>query len=138
MTPMLAELHRAHVQRRIRLDGTPKLPPVRVKAMPPAMFRKAFIIKQIVNRVSEDFGLLPHEITGTNRCTLAVKPRFIAVYLARAITRLSLPSLGKQFGGRDHSTISNAIDRTIARACREFNFGADLAALECVMRRQSP
>ena len=38
-------------------------------------------------------------------------PRQIAMYLARKLTDFSLPEIGEQFGGRDHTTVMHAFDK---------------------------
>jgi hypothetical protein len=162
---MLAELHREHIQRRIRLGAVPLRPlpiiqlspPIAPKPRPRIEFfgpflptpkeidrpiapalRRTFIIKQIINRIASDHDISPAAIIGPNRYASLTRPRFIAIYLVRAITSLSMPEIGKRFGYRDHTTILNALKKTHRRARADFQFGSELAAIECAMRRQNP
>ncbi|MGH3496425.1 MAG: chromosomal replication initiator protein DnaA [Nocardioidaceae bacterium] len=48
------------------------------------------------------------ELCGTNRSRGLVQARQIAMYLCRELTDLSLPKIGQQFGGRDHTTVMHA------------------------------
>ncbi|MGH3504328.1 MAG: helix-turn-helix domain-containing protein, partial [Nocardioidaceae bacterium] len=48
------------------------------------------------------------DICGTNRSRGLVQARQIAMYLCRELTELSLPKIGQQFGGRDHTTVMHA------------------------------
>ena len=47
-----------------------------------------------------------------------VRARQVAIYLTRELTDLSLPQIGRLYGGRDHSTVLNSIRRVEAR-CKE-------------------
>ena len=58
------------------------------------------------------FGLSIDDLCGTSRSRVLVTARHIAMYLCRELTDLSLPKIGQQFGGRDHTTVINA-DRKI-------------------------
>ena len=48
-------------------------------------------------------------------------PRQIAMYLTRELTDLSLPKIGDEFGGRDHTTVIHACDKIIAELEEEEN-----------------
>jgi len=58
------------------------------------------------------FGLSVEDLCGTSRSRVLVTARQIAMYLCRELTDLSLPKIGAQFGGRDHTTVMHA-DRKI-------------------------
>ncbi|MER6121198.1 chromosomal replication initiator protein DnaA [Streptomyces sp. NPDC001795] len=58
------------------------------------------------------FGLTIEDLCGTSRGRALVTARQIAMYLCRELTDLSLPKIGAQFGGRDHTTVMHA-DRKI-------------------------
>jgi chromosomal replication initiator protein len=58
------------------------------------------------------FGLTVEDLCGTSRGRALVTARQIAMYLCRELTDLSLPKIGAQFGGRDHTTVMHA-DRKI-------------------------
>jgi chromosomal replication initiator protein len=61
----------------------------------------------IIEAVARFHNLRSADITGTKRTRTLTRPRHIAMYLARAHTTLSFPELGREFGGRDHSTIQH-------------------------------
>jgi chromosomal replication initiator protein len=65
-------------------------------------------IASIQTTVSERFGLSTKELVSTSRAPKVVWPRQVAIYLARELTDESLPSIGRQFGGRDHTTALHA------------------------------
>jgi chromosomal replication initiator protein len=75
-------------------------------------------IKRIQELVSERFGLTLTELCGDKRSQNIVYPRQVAMYLSREMTDSSLPKIGKEFGGRDHTTVIHATSK-IARLIRE-------------------
>jgi chromosomal replication initiator protein len=66
----------------------------------------------IMGQTAAYFGLTVEDLCGTSRSRVLVTARHIAMYLCRELTDLSLPKIGAQFGGRDHTTVINA-DRKI-------------------------
>jgi chromosomal replication initiator protein len=66
----------------------------------------------IMGQTAAYFGLSIEDLCGTSRSRVLVTARHIAMYLCRELTDMSLPKIGQQFGGRDHTTVINA-DRKI-------------------------
>jgi chromosomal replication initiator protein len=75
-------------------------------------------IQRIQETVSDRFGLAVADLTSDKRSQSIVYPRQVAMYLSRELTDSSLPKIGKQFGGRDHTTVIHATSK-IARLIRE-------------------
>jgi chromosomal replication initiator protein len=75
-------------------------------------------IQRIQELVSERFGLSLAELCGDRRSQNIVYPRQVAMYLSRELTDMSLPKIGREFGGRDHTTVIHATSK-IARLIRE-------------------
>jgi chromosomal replication initiator protein len=75
-------------------------------------------IERIQTTVSERFGLSMDELCGDRRSQNIVYPRQVAMYLSRELTDASLPKIGREFGGRDHTTVIHATSK-IARMIRE-------------------
>jgi hypothetical protein len=71
-------------------------------------------IRDIIEVVAEFYSVRPLDILSARRTFEIVRPRQIAAYLAKTMTPKSLPEVGRNFGGRDHSTILHAV-RKIAR-----------------------
>jgi chromosomal replication initiator protein len=69
-------------------------------------------IATIMGQTASYFGLSIEDLCGQSRSRVLVTARHIAMYLCRELTDLSLPKIGQQFGGRDHTTVINA-DRKI-------------------------
>ncbi|MBX5474018.1 MAG: chromosomal replication initiator protein DnaA [Thermoleophilia bacterium] len=75
-------------------------------------------IRRIQDLVAERFNLTLEELCGDKRSQNIVYPRQVAMYLSRELTDSSLPKIGKEFGGRDHTTVIHATSK-IARLIRE-------------------
>ena len=65
-------------------------------------------IRRIQETVSERFGMTVNELCSAKRSQAIAYPRQVAMYLSRALTDSSLPRIGKEFGGRDHTTVMHA------------------------------
>nr|WP_018157546.1 chromosomal replication initiator protein DnaA [Demetria terragena] len=63
---------------------------------------------QIMSKTADYFGVSIEELCGSSRSRTLVNARQIAMYLCRELTELSLPKIGQQFGGRDHTTVMHA------------------------------
>lgn len=65
-------------------------------------------VSTIQREVCRYYSLSHAELVGSKRSQSIVYPRQIAMYLARELTDLSLPKIGEEFGGRDHTTVMHA------------------------------
>ena len=72
----------------------------------------------IMAQTAAYFSLSVDDLCGTSRSRVLVNARQIAMYLCRELTELSLPKIGQQFGGRDHTTVMHA-DRKIRELMAE-------------------
>lgn len=68
-------------------------------------------ISHIIDSVSRYFDLQPEDFTSQKRNRNISYPRQIAMYLCREIIGTSLPKIGDEFGGRDHTTVIHAIQK---------------------------
>ncbi len=62
----------------------------------------------IMTQTALYFGLTIDDLCGQSRSRVLVTARQIAMYLSRELTDMSLPKIGQQFGGRDHTTVMHA------------------------------
>jgi len=62
----------------------------------------------VIAQTATYFGLTIEDLCGSSRSRVLVTARQIAMYLCRELTDLSLPKIGQQFGGRDHTTVMHA------------------------------
>jgi len=72
----------------------------------------------IMAQTAAYFGLTIEDLCSASRSRVLVTARQIAMYLCRELTELSLPKIGQQFGGRDHTTVMHA-DRKIRKLMSE-------------------
>ncbi len=72
----------------------------------------------IIAQTATYFGFSIEDLCGPSRTRALVTARQISMYLCRELTELSLPKIGQQFGGRDHTTVMNA-DRRIRKDLAE-------------------
>ena len=68
-------------------------------------------IEEIQRRVAAHYNIKPAELSSSRRAQAVVRPRHVAMYLAKQLTSRSLPEIGRKFGKRDHTTVMYAIRR---------------------------
>ncbi len=66
-------------------------------------------IEAIQRATAEQFGMKISELKQKNNSRQIVVPRQIAMYLAKQMTEASLPEIGRQFGGKHHTTVMHSI-----------------------------
>jgi chromosomal replication initiator protein len=65
----------------------------------------------ILEATSETFGFTVEELRGPNRRRPLVTARQVSMYVFRELTDFSYPAIGREFGGRDHSTVMHAVEK---------------------------
>jgi chromosomal replication initiator protein len=75
-------------------------------------------LEAIQEVVASSFNLPRSSITGPSRAAKPLRARQLAIFLAREMTELSLTQIGREFGGRDHTTVLNAVRRVEQQAER--------------------
>ena len=68
-------------------------------------------IEEIQRRVAQHYNIKAAELSSSRRAQAVVRPRHVAMYLAKQLTSRSLPEIGRKFGKRDHTTVMYAIRR---------------------------
>ncbi len=74
-------------------------------------------VQRIQQAVAAHFGLRPGVLTSNNRTRAITFPRQVAMFLCREMLDISLPEIGRLFGGKDHTTVLHACTK-IARQAR--------------------
>jgi len=116
----LRRLHYEHAPKEYKDRFLPVLPPPSIAVKPKhsseflALWGEADIdaepvsIKRIKNAVCRYFKVTNIDLVSARRTNDIVLPRQIAMYLCRHLTSRSMPEIGRQFGGRDHTTCIHA------------------------------
>jgi chromosomal replication initiator protein len=67
------------------------------------------MIEDIQRTVARQYNVSRADLLSSRRTANVVRPRQIAMYLAKTLTLRSLPEIGRRFGGRDHTTVLHAV-----------------------------
>jgi chromosomal replication initiator protein len=70
-----------------------------------------FTVAEIIESVAQAHNLRVADLISKKRTRTLTDPRHIAMFVARKLTGLSFPELGREFGGRDHSTIQHGVHK---------------------------
>lgn len=82
-----------------------------LKDIIPSNRPKAITVQSIQEAVGEKYNVKLEDFAAKKRTKSIAFPRQIAMYLSRKLTDLSLPKIGEEFGGRDHTTVIHAFDK---------------------------
>jgi chromosomal replication initiator protein len=101
---------------RLRAHCTPTSPPLTAETAEAAirdLIRthepKRVKIEDIQKLVASHYSVSRADILSSRRTATVVKPRQVAMFLAKILTPRSLPEIGRRFGGRDHTTVLHAV-----------------------------
>ena len=94
-------------------DITTSLAADALKSMLPSAKPTTLTILDIQNAVSKYYQLSVADLKGKKRIKSIVLPRQIAMYLSRELTSNSLPKIGAEFGGKDHTTVIHAYEKIV-------------------------
>ncbi|WP_459907462.1 chromosomal replication initiator protein DnaA [Desulfotomaculum defluvii] len=95
-------------------EATPQLAAKVLKDVISPSKPKVITAPLIMQTVADFYGLRIEDLKAKKRTRSVAFPRQVAMYLARELTDLSLPKIGDEFGGRDHTTVLHACDKIIA------------------------
>ncbi len=87
-------------------------------------------IEDIQKLVATHFNVSRADILSSRRTANVVKPRQIAMYLAKILTPRSLPEIGRRFGGRDHTTVLHAVRKIDALVAKDSALKRELELLK--------
>jgi chromosomal replication initiator protein len=87
--------------------------------IPSARAPRSSTVEEIQEQVAAEFGVSRAELSGSSRAAGPLRARQVAMLITRESTDLSLPQIGRLYGGRDHSTVLNSLRRA------EVALGAD-------------
>lgn len=94
----------------------------------------AVSIPEIQKIVANYYNVTVADLKGKKRMKHIVVPRQIAMYLSRELTDTSLPKIGNEFGGKDHTTVLHSIDKIDAVLPTDAKLQADVTTLKKKLR----
>lgn len=92
-------------------------------------------VDRIQRAVCEEFRVTLTDMTSKRRARAIARPRQVAMYLSKKMTKRSLPDIGRRFGGRDHTTVMHAVKRIDALRLEDGSFNAQIDAVEAALKR---
>jgi chromosomal replication initiator protein len=128
---------RAHAQ----ISGTPltvELAAEVLREILPQTRIRPITIQAIQRAVAEFFGIRVEEMKAKRRTKGVAFPRQVAMFLSRELTDASLPRIGEEFGGRDHTTVMHACDRVRGAVVQDAHLAAGIKNLVDNFRTERP
>ena len=101
--------------------------------IPNARPRKVTIL-DIQKTVGEHFNMRLEDFAAKKRTRAIAFPRQIAMYLSRELTDFSLPKIGAEFGGRDHSTVIHAHEKISTMLKDDKSLQQDVQDIKTILR----
>ncbi len=87
-------------------------------------------VERILKSVADFYNVKVKDLTGPRRHRAVAHPRHVAMYLSRRHTSFSFPEIGRHFGGRDHSTVMNAVKKVEKLLGGTDGFKGELRSIE--------
>jgi chromosomal replication initiator protein len=87
-------------------------------------------IEDIQRIVARQYNVSRADLLSSRRTANVVRPRQVAMYLAKVLTLRSLPEIGRRFGGRDHTTVLHAVRKIESLAGNDSAFAEEIEALK--------
>lgn len=91
-------------------------------------------IDEIQKKVAEHFNIRLSDIHSPRRLRAVARPRQIAMFLAKTMTPLSLPEIGRKFGGRDHTTVIHAVKKVEELRLNDQSVAEDIELLKKMLQ----
>ena len=91
-------------------------------------------IEDIQKLVASHYSVSRADILSSRRTAIVVKPRQVAMFLAKTLTMRSLPEIGRRFGGRDHTTVLHAVRKIEALSANDGTLRDELELLKRMLQ----
>lgn len=91
-------------------------------------------VDRIQRAVCEEFNITLTDMVSKRRARIIARPRQVAMYLSKKLTKRSLPDIGRRFGGRDHTTVMHAVKRIDELRLADAEFNAQIEAVEAILK----
>lgn len=100
----------------------------------PVKAERRITVDDIQKMTASYFSITVDDLISKRRTKAVVRPRHIAMYLAKTMTTRSLPDIGRRFGGRDHSTVIHAVNKITETLTSDAVLAEDVEALRRRLR----
>lgn len=100
------------------------------------MYEKKIGISEIQKKICEYFNIRLEDMKSARRSRDISRPRQIAMYLAKNMTRHSFPEIGRQFGGKDHTTVLHGVKRVEELIAEDNDFSDLINTLKTHVKTQ--
>lgn len=117
-------------------DITADLAAEALKSIIPDNKNKEITVLDIQKIVGETYNVKLEDFKAKKRTKSIAFPRQIAMYLSRELTDLSLPKIGEEFGGRDHTTVLHAHDKIAKMIETDSDFKREIEELQEKIKNQ--
>ena len=94
-----------------QISPNPEIAEEILKDILPKTVTKKISVSTIQRVVSEHYSIKPGLMRAKKRTREVAFPRQVAMYITRSLTNYSLPAIGEEFGGRDHTTVLHAYEK---------------------------
>jgi len=91
-------------------------------------------IEDIQKLVANHYSVSRADILSSRRTAVVVKPRQVAMFLAKTLTMRSLPEIGRRFGGRDHTTVLHAVRKIEALSASDATLRDEIELLKRMLQ----
>ncbi len=91
-------------------------------------------VDRIQRATCEVFKVSMTDLVSKRRARVIARPRQVAMYLCKKMTKRSLPDIGRRFGGRDHTTVMHAVKRIDELRADDATFDAQIEAVEQLLK----
>ena len=91
---------------------------------------KRIKIEDIQRVVARQYNVSRSDLLSSRRTANVVRPRQVAMYLAKTLTLRSLPEIGRRFGGRDHTTVLHAVRKIEALVSKDVALSDEVELLK--------
>jgi chromosomal replication initiator protein len=99
--------------------------------------RKTYSVDTIISLIAEHFGMGVADLIGKKRTRELVYPRHITMYLLREELNLSFPEIGRELGGKDHTTVMHGYNKITREIESEPKIPHDIAQIKQRLARLS-
>lgn len=114
-------------------DVTPELAAAALKDIMPNTKPRMISILDIKTAVGEHYTIRLEDFSAKKRTKSIAFPRQVAMYLSRELTDFSLPKIGEEFGGRDHTTVIHAHEKIASMFKNDQQLQQDIKQIRSVL-----